>query len=106
MQRHYNGTKFVEPTAHNANHNDEYEDEEDEAAIVLAGMNGEVIEGIEPSVFDSIIKGDDYKWDAKPKVKCQSMKMTPAAKSIPNHFTPETQHNIKSRTTGLVGSNN
>ena len=69
--RHCNGTKLVEPVAHDSTHNPDYDDDEDEAAIVIAGMNGAKIDGIEPSVFDSIDRGVDFKWDEKPKVSHQ-----------------------------------
>ena len=44
-------------------------DDEDEAAILLAGLSGKQFEDFEDSIFSNIDKGDQYEWDAKPKVR-------------------------------------
>ena len=68
MQRHYNGTKFVDPVASNSHHDPLLDDFEDEEAILLAGLNGDKMEGIDSSLFDNIVRGQDFKWDKLPQV--------------------------------------
>lgn len=65
VQRHYNGTKFVDPVGKASHVDNTNLDPEDEAAILLAGMHGNKAD--EDSLFARIERGIDYNWNAKPK---------------------------------------
>ena len=66
MQRHYNGTKFVDPVSSRSNHDPNYETDEDEHAAILGGWN--VSPENSKSLFDGIIKGENFAWDTQRKV--------------------------------------
>ena len=66
MQRHYNGTKFVDPVSTRPNHDPNYESEEDEMALALAGTNGTGMP--DDDLFGGLIKGESYSWGTAPVV--------------------------------------
>jgi len=68
VQRHYDGTKFVDPIASQCHHSEEIEDEEDEAAMMLAGQSGKEFAEFDSAIFESIHRGEDFVWCQKPKV--------------------------------------
>ena len=43
-------------------------DEDDEAAILLAGLGGGRVKDYDDAIFRDIEKGEDYQWDRKPQV--------------------------------------
>ena len=72
VQRHYNGTKYVDPIASKSAHDSIFEDPEDEAAVLLAGLNGHDVKSLCPdvdsSMFIDLERGKDHTWDLPPKV--------------------------------------
>ena len=67
VQRYYDGTKFVEPTAKAADHSQNPISEDDAITMLLAGMGGNGDEDID--VFDTIDRGHHFTWDSPPKVR-------------------------------------
>lgn len=68
LQRHFNGTKFVDPTAKEIDHSRNPISREDEIALMLAGMGAEEMKDFKFGDFDSIDKGLTHTWDNPPKV--------------------------------------
>ena len=70
MQRHYDGTKYVDPKAADVDHSKNAISKEDEAALLLAGMglNHSEQKSFDISFYDAIDKGRDYNWSKPPKV--------------------------------------
>lgn len=68
MQRYYNGTKFVDPKSSVSNHDPQCVDEEDEAMLLLAGMNASKNNDFDDSIEQNIHRGQDYPWDGPTKV--------------------------------------
>ena len=69
MQRHYNGTKYVDPVAAESMHDPDMT-EEDEAAIYLSGMAGKKTSiDIDSHTLNNIHRGEDFEWDKLPKVR-------------------------------------
>ena len=67
LNKHYNGTKYVDPVSRDRC-STEITDSEDEAAIILAGMGGKKPKDIEDSVLANIDKGFEFEWSTPPKV--------------------------------------
>jgi hypothetical protein len=68
MQRYYQGTTFVEPTAKEPNHNNNRISPEDTEALMLAGLGSRDGELVGQLDFNCIQKGVDFKWDNPPLV--------------------------------------
>lgn len=69
MQRHFNGTKFVDPKATEADHSGNPITKEDEIALILAGLGTKNNQSINIDVFDRLDFGYDFSWDKPPKVR-------------------------------------
>ena len=69
VQRHFNGTKFVDPTSNDCPPESLPPESEDKAAVLLAGMAGHLPQDYDETIFSSIHRGREYKWDDAPKVR-------------------------------------
>jgi hypothetical protein len=72
LQRHYDGTKFVDPTATDVDHSNNPINKEDEIALLLSGMGANDHKYFDKDIFDSIDKGIDHEWDRPAKVSLNS----------------------------------
>jgi hypothetical protein len=69
LQRHYDGTKMVEPISNNLTTAATEISEQDKEVLVLAGLGGlpeEIVHGLD---FDLINRGKDFNWGKQPKVR-------------------------------------
>ena len=66
LQRHYDGTKFVDPVSRRPECYDE-PDEETAQSIVLAGLKGDPADR-DCDIF-GLQKGKDFDWGKPPKVR-------------------------------------
>lgn len=70
MQRHYDGTKYVDPKATDIDHSKNPVSREDKAALLLAGMglSDSDQKNFDISFYDAINRGRDFNWSQPPKV--------------------------------------
>ena len=68
MQRHYNGTKFVDPISSKGDHANNDITSDDEEALVISGLANLPGGELDDSVFMNIDRGFDCKWDQPPLV--------------------------------------
>ena len=68
MQRYYDGTRYVDPVSCPTGRTQEME-EEDEAAILLAGLSGAKFKNYEDALFTGIHRGKNFNWDTDPEVR-------------------------------------
>jgi len=76
LQRHYEGTKFVDPSAKEVDHTNNPIDKDDEIALLLSGMGANDQKNFDKDIFDSIDKGADYIWDKPAKVSCWKIRLS------------------------------
>lgn len=69
MQRHFNGTKFVDLKASSVDHSGNPVSHEDKITLLLAGMGVQDHKGFDIDILDQIETGEDNQWDQPPKVK-------------------------------------
>ena len=67
MQRYFDGTKYVEPTAKPLDYSQNEMSEEDREALLLSGLGAEN-DDVGPLELQHIERGLDYTWDKPPKV--------------------------------------
>lgn len=68
MQRHYDGSKFAEPTSKEYDYSNNPTSKEDEEAIILAGLGGEFGEQSGDLELQGICRGREHTWDLEPLV--------------------------------------
>jgi hypothetical protein len=76
LQQHYEGTKFVDPSAKEVDHTNNPIDKDDEIALLLSGMGANDQKNFDKDIFDSIDKGTDYIWDKPAKVSCWKIRLS------------------------------
>lgn len=69
LQRYYDGTKFVEPTAKSSPCNDNNLSQEDLETLILAGLGGAREETDGSLDLQSLERGLDFQWDKEPRVR-------------------------------------
>lgn len=69
LQRHFDGTTFVDPIAKEVDHSNNPVSKTDEIALLLTGMGAKGDAKIDIDIFDRIEKGESHKWDNPPKVR-------------------------------------
>ena len=69
MQRHFEGTAFVEPVSKDGDYRSNAISEENKEALLLAGLGGEPNELAGELDFRYIHKGVDFQWDKPPQVR-------------------------------------
>jgi hypothetical protein len=69
MQRHFSGTKFVQPVATDGNHSGNHIPEVVRELIELTGQAAKDIDEYDTQILKNLDRGKEYKWDKKPKVK-------------------------------------
>ena len=72
MQRHYDGTKFIDPKSHQPDYSLNPISEEDESDLLLVGLpaNGEATD-YDTALLQCIPRGETFKWDKTPMVSNQ-----------------------------------
>ena len=73
MQRYYQGTMFVEPTAKETNYNLNLISQEDTETLLLAGLGSHEGELAGQLDFNCIQKGVGFQWDRPPLVSTLSI---------------------------------
>lgn len=68
LQRHFDGTKFVDLKASDVDHSGNPIAEEDKTALLLAGMGVKDAKEFNIDILDQVITGEDYAWDKPPMV--------------------------------------
>jgi hypothetical protein len=68
LGRHYNGSKFAEPTSKEYDYSQNPISKDDEEALILAGLGGFDVELIGDVDLQGIIRGHDFKWDSPAQV--------------------------------------
>lgn len=79
VQRYFDGTIFVEPTAKEFDHSENEIIKDDEMIILLCGLGASGRTDFEDAMFSKIHKGLDYPWDAPCKVCLQGSPMDSSA---------------------------
>lgn len=69
MQRHYDGTKFVDIKASTVDHSGNPITKEDQAALLLSGMGVKDHKDFNVDILDLVDRGETYQWDRKPMVR-------------------------------------
>jgi hypothetical protein len=69
MQRHYCGTKFVEPVAKDGDHSGNPIPEDVKALIELTGIPAKEMDDDNTRLIKSMDRGIEFEWDKQPKVR-------------------------------------
>jgi len=90
-RRHYDKTKYVDPSAKDVDHTKNPIDKNDEIALLLSGMGAENQKYFDKDIFDNIDKGIEYQWDKPPIVsvrKSDCRKIISCARPVMLIFFP------------------
>jgi hypothetical protein len=68
LQRHFEGTKFVDLKASDVDHSSNPISAEDQTALLLSGMGVKEPKEFNVDVIDQIQRGESFQWDKAPKV--------------------------------------
>lgn len=68
MQRHFEGTKFVDLKSSPVDHSGNPISQEDQTALFLSGMGVKEAKDFDVDIINQIDRGDNYEWDKPPKV--------------------------------------